>query len=84
MTKLFGMPYPKEYFLPIKRYRTQSAGILPSIAARGAAKNREVFLTELDSRPFDELAQTYRVFPKRGIRVFQGKQKRKILGLVLG
>lgn len=37
------------------------------------SKNREAFLTELYGCPFDELIQTFREYPKRGIRVFHIK-----------
>lgn len=50
----------------------------------GCSKNRESFLRELDSYPFDELVKKYRDYPKRGIRHYLGAIKRKISGFVRG
>lgn len=48
------------------------------------SKNRETFLKELDSCPFDELVKKYREYPKHGIKYYLGAIKRKIKGRVRG
>lgn len=50
----------------------------------GCSKNREAFLRELDSAPFDELVKKYREHPKHGIRSRLGAVKRKIKKFVQG
>ena len=48
------------------------------------SNNREAFLSELDSYPFDELVKKYREYPNHGIRHYLSRIKKEIKNLVRG